>query len=158
VITVTMLIDEIIESLNRMKETGKVDLSIVNNLDGLVNVFKESKEKWLISPNTKVNLYFYYAARIAELVVSRMKERFLSSNQVDEIAEIVEASLQVVGLLGDLFNLTQKKLPDEDSTKLVIERARQLRAVATDTKLLQSQEKELEDVDKLLRYMYKLRK
>jgi len=153
-----MLIDEIIESLNRMKETGKADLSIVNNLDGLANVFKESKEKWLISPNTKVNLYFYYAARIAELVVYRMKERFLSSNQVDEIAEIVEASLQVVGLLGDLFNLTQKKLPDEDSTKMVIERTRQLRTVATDTKLLQSQEKELEDVDKLLRYISKLRK
>ena len=153
-----MLIDEITQLLNRMKETGKVDLSIVNNLDGLAGLFKESKEKWLVSSNTKINLYFYYGARIAELVVSRMKERFLSSNQVDANSKIVEDSLQVTGLLGDLLGLTQKKLPDEDSTKLVIERTRQLRSVATDTKLLQSQEKELEDVDKLLSYMSKLRK
>ena len=153
-----MLIDEITTSLNKMKETGKVDLSIANSLDSLSNLFKESKERWLMSPNTKINLYFYYAARIAELVVSRIKERFLSSSQVDTDSKIVEDSLQVAGLLGDLLGLTQKKLPDEDSVKLVIERTRQLRAVATNVKLLESQEKELEDVDKLLSYMSKLRK
>jgi len=153
-----MLIDEITTSLNKMKETGKVDLSIANSLDSLSNLFKESKERWLMSPNTKINLYFYYGARIAELVVSRIKERFLSSSQVDADSKIVEDSLQVSGLLGDMLGLTQKKLPDEDSVKLVIERTRQLRAVATNVKLLESQEKELEDVDKLLSYMSKLRK
>ena len=153
-----MLIDEITQLLNRMKETGQVDLSITKNLDGLASLFKESKEKWLISPNTKINLYFYYGARVAELVVSRMKERFLSSNEVSANSKIVEDSLQMTGLLGDLLGLTQKKLPDDDSVKLVIERTKQLRAIATDKKLLQPQEKELEDVDKLLSYISKLRK
>jgi len=153
-----MLIDEITTSLNNMKQSGKVDLSIVNNLEVLSNLFKESKERWLMSSNTKINLYFYYAARVAELVVSRVKERFLSSNQVDANLRIIEDSLQVTGLLRDLHDLTQKKLPDEDSTKLVVERTRQLRVVATNVNILQMQEKELEDVDKLLRYISKLRK
>jgi len=141
-----------------MKETGKVDPSIVTNLDTLANLFREYKEKWLMSPNTKVNLYFYYGARIAELVVSRMKERFLSSQQADEGSKAAEDSLQVAGFLRDLLDLTQKKLPDDDSTKSVIERTKQLRTVATDIKFLQPQEKELQDVDKLLGYISRLRR
>ena len=152
----TVLIDEITRALNSMKETGKVDPSIVKNLDGLANVFKESKEKWLTSPDTKVNFYFYYAARIAELVTSRMKERFLSSKQVNDNPKITEDSLQIVGLLGELLDLTRKEKPDGVVAKLTIERVRQLRAVAADTKLLQSEEKELEDVDKLLQYRQRL--
>jgi hypothetical protein len=140
-----------------MRETSNIDQSIVNKLDALANLFKEHKEKWLLSPNTKINLYFYYAARIAELIVSRMKEKFISS-QAGANSSIAEDSLQLVALLGEVLGLTQKKLPDEESTKLVIERTKQLRAVATDKKLLQSQEKELEDVDKLLGYLSRLRR
>ena len=154
----TALIDEITVVLNSMKETGKVDPSIVNNLDGLANMFKESQEKWLTSRNTKVSIYFYYAARNAGLVVSRMKERFLSTNAVDANPKIAEESLQVIGLIRELLDLTQKEKPDEGITKLIIERVRQLRAVAADTKLVQAQEKELEDVDKLLNYMSKLKR
>ena len=152
----TVLIDEITRALNSMKETGEVDLSIANNLDGLANLFKESKEKWLTSPDTKVNFYFYYAARIAELVVSRMKERFLSLKQVNDNPKIAKYSLQILGLLGELLDLTRKEKPDGGVAKLAIERVTQLRAVAVDTKLLQSEEKELEDIDKLLQYRQRL--
>lgn len=151
----TVLIDEITRALHTMKETGKVDLSIVNNLDVLANLFKESKEKWLTSRDTRVSFYFYYAARNAELVVSRMKERFLSSKQVNDNPKIAEDSLQIVGLLAELLDLTRKEKPDEAVTKLTIEKVRQLRAVAADTKLVQSDEKELEDVDKLFQYRVK---
>lgn len=154
----TVLIDEITNELNKIKESGKVDQAIVSNLDALANSFREYKEKWLMSPNTKVNLYFYYGARIAELVASRMKERFLSSQQADEGSKTAEDSLKVTTLLGDLIGLAQKKLPDDDSVKLVIERTKQLRVVATDVKFLQPKEKELEDVDKLLSYISRLRK
>ena len=79
-----VLIDEITRALSTTKETGKVDLSMVKNFDGLANLFKEYKEKWLTARDTRVSFYFYYAARNAELVVSRMKERFLSSKQVND--------------------------------------------------------------------------
>jgi len=140
-----------------MRETSKVDQSIVNNLDGLANVFKESQEKWLTSKNTKVSIYFYYAARNAALVVSRMKERFLSST-TNENSQMAEESLQVIGLIRELLDLTQNEKPDEDVIKLSIEKVRQLRTVAADTRLIQAQEKELEDIDKLLNYLSKLRR
>ena len=152
------LIEEITVALNSMKQTGKADPSMVNSLDRLANAFKESQEKWLTSRNTKVSIYFYYAARNAGLVVSRMKERFLSSNAVDENPKIAEESLQVVGLVRELSDLTQNEKPDESITKLIIERVKQLRAAAIDAKLIQTQEKELEDVDKLLTYLSKLRR
>jgi hypothetical protein len=140
-----------------MRETSKVDQSIVNNLDGLANVFKESQEKWLTSKNTKVSIYFYYAARNAALVVSRMKERFISS-ATNEDPQMAEESLQVIGLIRELLDLTQNEKPDEDVIKLSIEKVRQLRTVAANTKLVQAQEKELEDIDKLLNYLSKLRR
>lgn len=151
------LINEITVALNSMRETSKVDQSIVNNLDGLANVFKESQEKWLTSKNTKVSIYFYYAARNAALVVSRMKERFLSS-ATNENSQIAEESLHVIGLIRELLDLTQNEKPDEDIIKLSIEKVRQLRTVAADTRLIQAQEKELEDIDKLLNYLSKLRR
>jgi hypothetical protein len=140
-----------------MRETSKVDQSIVNKLDGLANVFKESQEKWLTSKNTKVSIYFYYAARNAALVVSRMKERFISS-ATNEDPQMAEESLQVIGLIRELLDLTQNEKPDEDVIKLSIEKVRQLRTVAANTKLVQAQEKELEDIDKLLNYLSKLRR
>lgn len=140
-----------------MKETAKVDQSIVNNFDILFNMFGESQEKWLTSRDTRVNIYFYYAAKNAGLVVSRMKERFLS-NETPENPKIVEESLQVMGLLGEILNLTQDEKPDEAATKVVMERVKELRTFAINTKLMQAQEKELEDVDKLLNYLSRLRK
>lgn len=154
----TTLIDEITVVLNNMKETGKVDLSLAKNLDTLATVFKESQEKWLMSRNTRVNIYFYYAARNAALVVSRMKERFLSLNEGDVNAKIADESLQVVGLIRELLDFVRQEKPDEGVTKVIIERVKQLRALATNAKLVQTQEKELEDVDKLLGYMSKLKR
>ncbi|MFY3739702.1 MAG: hypothetical protein HMLIMOIP_000121 [Candidatus Nitrosomirales archaeon] len=151
-------LDEVISALNNMKETGKVDQSITTNLDTLAKVFKEAQEKWLTSRNARLGIFFYYAARNAALVVSRMKERFLSANQVDGNAKIADESLQVVGLVRELFDLTRNEKADDATTKLIIERVKTLRKVATDIKLVQVQEKELEDVDKLFNYLSKLRK
>jgi len=120
-------------------------------------MFGESQEKWLTSRNTRVNIYFYYAAKNAGLVVSRMKERFLS-RETPENPKIVEESLHVMGLLGEILNLTQNEKPDEAATNLVMERVKELRTFAINTKLMQAQEKELEDVDKLLNYLSRLRK
>jgi uncharacterized protein (UPF0305 family) len=54
--------------------------------------------------------------------------------------------------------MTGNEKPDDAMTKLVIERVKQLRTVGTNMKLIQTQEKELEDVDKLFNYLSKLRK
>lgn len=153
----TTLIDEITVVLNNMKETGRADLTIIKNFDTLVTIFKESQEKWLLSRNTRVNIYFYYAARNAALVVSRMKERFLSLTG-DGNEKIAEESLQLFGLIRELLDFVRQEKPVEGITKAIIEKVKQLRALATDAKLMQAQEKELEDVDKLLGYMSKLKK
>ena len=154
----TALIDEITAALHNMKETGKADQSITNRLEALANMFKESQERWLTSRNTRVSIYFYYAARNAALVVSRMKERFLSLNEVDGNTSVAEQSLPIIVSVKDLLELTRNEKPDEATAKLIIERVKELRRLATDTRLVQAQEKELEDIDKLLNYLSKLRK
>lgn len=150
--------DEVTAALNKMKETGNVDQSITTNLTSLSNVFRELQEKWLTSRNTKVNIFFYYAARNAALVVSRMKERIVSATEDNENKKTAEELLQVLGLIRELLEMTRNEKPDDAMTKLVIERVKQLRTVGTNMKLIQTQEKELEDVDKLFNYLSKLRK
>jgi hypothetical protein len=154
----TALMDEVTAALNKMKETGNVDQSITTNLTSLSNVFRELQEKWLTSRNTKVNIFFYYAARNAALVVSRMKERIVSATEDNENKKTAEELLQVLGLIRELLEMTRNEKPDDAMTKLVIERVKQLRTVGTNMKLIQTQEKELEDVDKLFNYLSKLRK
>ena len=151
-------LDEVTSALNSMKVTGKVDQSITTNLDTLAGVFRESQEKWLTSRNARVSIFFYYAARNAALVVSRMKERFLSAHEADGDSKNAEELLQVVGLIRELLDMTGYEKPDDTTTRLIIERVKQLRTVAKDVKLLQTQEKELEDVDKLFNYLSKLRR
>lgn len=154
----TALINEITIALTNMKETTKADQSIANNLDELANIFKEYEEKWLMSRNTRINIYFYYAARNAALVVSRMKERLISSTETHTNPATIEELLQVVGLLKELLDMVKNEKPDEEVAKLAIEKVRQLRTIATNAKLVEAKEKELEDVDKLLTYLSKLRK
>ncbi|MGH9878732.1 MAG: hypothetical protein ACRD5H_13945, partial [Nitrososphaerales archaeon] len=69
-----------------------------------------------------------------------------------------EELLQVVGLIREVLEMTGNEKPDDAMTKSVIERVKQLRTVGTNMKLIQIQEKELEDVDKLFNYLSKLRK
>ncbi|MGH9921336.1 MAG: hypothetical protein ACRD38_01140 [Nitrososphaerales archaeon] len=154
----TALMDEVTAALNKMKETGNVDQSIATNLVSLSNVFRELQEKWLTSRNTKVNIFFYYAARNAALVVSRMKERIVSATEDSGNKKTAEELLQVVGLIRELLEMTGNEKPDDAMTKSVIERVKQLRTVGTNMKLIQIQEKELEDVDKLFNYLSKLRR
>jgi hypothetical protein len=148
-------VEDITAALKKMKESDAIDLSIINMLDALGSIFKDYVERWLTSRNTKVNLYFYYAARNAQLIISRLKERFTSA---DSGKEVVDITLQMIGLLGDVLDLVRNERPDEAATKSVIERARTLRSTATELQILNSPEKELEDVDKLMNYMSKLRK
>ncbi len=154
----TALIDQVTAALNNMKETGNVDQSISINLTSLINIFRELQEKWLTSRNTRVNIFFYYAARNAGLVVSRMKDRIVSAKEVNGNTKIAEELLQVVGLVRELLEMTGNEKPDDAMTKLIIERVKQLRTVAINMNLMQAQEKELEDVDKLFNYLSKLRR
>lgn len=152
------LIEEVTMALNNTKERGVADQSLLNSLEALSSTYRGYVEKWLISRNTKVNIYFYYAARNAQIVVQRTKERFASANDSDEIRRTVDLALQTIVILGQVLELVMVEKPDEAATKSVIEQAKRLRAVATETHILQSPERALEDVDKLLNYMLKLRK
>lgn len=152
------LIDQVTAALSNMKETGKIDQSISINLTSLANIFRELQEKWLVSRNTRFNIFFYYAARNAALVVSRMKERIVSAKEANGNAKIAEELLQVVDLIRELLEMTGNEKPDDAMTKLIIERVKQLRTVAISMKLMQAQEKELEDIDKLFNYLSKLRR
>ncbi|MGH9878155.1 MAG: hypothetical protein ACRD5H_10990, partial [Nitrososphaerales archaeon] len=120
----TALMDEVTAALNKMKETGNVDQSIATNLASLSNVFRELQEKWLTSRNTKVNIFFYYAARNAALVVSRMKERIVSATEDSGNKKTAEELLQVVGLIREVLEMTGNEKPDDAMTKLVIERVK----------------------------------
>ncbi len=150
------LINEITIALNRMKETAKADQPLTNSLDGLANLCKEYQEKWLMSRNTRINIYLYYAARNSALVVSRMKESLLSNEAQD--SKIIEWLLQAVGLIKELLDMVQNEKLDEAVAKSAIDKVKQLRTIAASARLVQAQEKELEDVDKLLTYLSKLRK
>lgn len=142
------VIESITNSLNKMEEEGKVDLSIVNTLDELNTYFRQIQDKWLRSKEREHSFYFYYATRNAQLVIEKMKDRFLTSQTNKDNPQIAEDSLVLVPILGDLLQLTDRDTANAQLANRTIERVRQLRAIAYDVRLLPSPNKELEQSDK----------
>src|SRR5487761_326793 len=139
-------ISKIVDALNKMEERKEVDISIVKDLEELTASFEKSEQRWLESLDTKLSFYFYYAARNAILIISRMMERFLKAKEKQDNPVVAEDSLEIVGILGEILDLTQEGKADQYVAEFVINRTRQLREIAASTGLLQSEEKELEGI------------
>lgn len=143
----TQVLQQITDSLYRMEDTGKVEFSILKNLNELRQIFKNTETKWLESKNSN-SFYFYQGARNAEFVLDRMMERFEKSQEAHDNPKIAEDSLIIIPLMSEILNLTEGNSIDESKIRQIVERIRQLRTTAADVNLIQSRDKDISLLDK----------
>lgn len=136
----TTLLDQMTKSLNKMEDTGKVDILILNDLKKLEKKLLEIEEKWLKSGH-KDSFFFYQGVRNVELILERMMERFEKSLEENDNPQIAKDTLALIPLVSDLIQLTGREKLDSSSVNQILERTRQLRNKAAETNLIEVEEK-----------------
>ncbi len=148
------IIQEINDSLNHMEETGKVDLSILDNLKQLRKFLCEIKTKWLEHPSTDA-FYFYQAARNVELILGKMEDRFEKSQIMNDNPKVAADSLILMPQIDTVLKMSEENIISEYTINIILEKTRKLRNVAADRNLIESLEIDRDSIDKdNLRYRF----
>ncbi len=141
-----ILID-IKNSLDKMEETGKVDLAILDNLATLRNFLKTIKSKWLEIEDSD-GFYFYQAARNVELILGKMEHRFINSQEANDNPKIAKDSLLLLPNIDNILETTQKFTINTQTIDDVLNKTHLLRNKAASTNLIESLEISREALDK----------
>ncbi len=141
------IIQEISDSLNRMEDTGVVDMSILDNLEKLRAFLREIKTRWLDHPNTDA-FYFYQAARNVELILGKMEDRFKNSKQVNDNPKVAEDSLILMPVISGVLQMTETNQITNQTIDQILDKTRNLRNVAASTNLIEPLEIDRKSLDK----------
>ena len=149
------IFQDINDSLNHMEDTGKVDMSILNNLEKLEQILRTIKTKWLEYPNTDA-FYFYQAIRNVELILGKMKERFKNSKIKNDNPKIARDSLILMPVIVDVLQMAQTSTISDASINNILKKTKYLRDVAASSDLIEPLEIDRESIDKeSLRYHFR---
>jgi len=148
------IVQEINDLLNHMEYTGKVDMSILDNLRKLRQFLREIKSKWLDHPNTDA-FYFYQAARNVELILGKMEDRFRNSKVMNDNPRIAKDSLTLMPYINNILRMAETDEISDASINSVLDKTRQLRNTAAHTNLIEPLKIDRDSIDKeSLRYHF----
>ncbi len=127
---------EVKESLERMEETGRVDLSILDNLTALRTFLNTIKSKWLDMENSD-GFYFYQAVRNVELILGKMESRFKNSQKADDNPKIAEDSMLLLPNIDSILEATQEFTINKEAINDVLSKTHSLRNEAARANLIE---------------------
>lgn len=130
-----------------MEDEGIVQTEIVQDLKKLQNISRELESKWVRADNAN-SFYFYNAIKSVELILEKMIDRFLKAKEMQDNPQVAVDTVRLVPSLIDVMEITDGDNVDQETTEKIIERTYQLRNKAAETNLLESEEMDLEGVDK----------
>lgn len=147
------LLGELSEQLQKMEKAGKVDVSIVNTLDKLIDVCQSTENFWRDDEKVTIQSSFllYHASRNARIIIKKMKQRFIEAEEKHENPAVLHESLAIIPSLSELCatvsSLTTQTLTNE-LVNIVSEKLEYLRDIAFVHSLLPTPEEEMEELDK----------
>lgn len=141
------VLHEISNQANAMEDEGIVDITIVENLKKLQSISRELESKW-VRTNTENSFYFYNAIKSVELILEKMIDRFLKAKEMHDNPQVAVDTVRLVPSLVDVIEITDDDKVDQETTDRIIERTYLLRNKAAETNLLESEEMDLEGVNK----------
>ena len=141
------IVQEIRDSLNRMEDTGKVDMSILNSLEKLRQLVYKIQSKWLEHPNTDA-FYFYQAVRNIELIVGMMEDRFKNSKETNDNPKVAKDSLIMMPIISDILHMTEKCKISDSSINEILDKTMRLRNTAASTNLIEPLSADYDAIDK----------
>lgn len=140
-------VKHIMQSLNDMEEKGVVDLSILDELNGIKELLKSIKIKWLESKDSD-SFYFYQAARNVELILDRMGDRFKKSKENKDNPQIAVDSMVLFPVMNDILKIAETQTVNDHTVYQVLNKTRDLRNAAASQNLIESPEEDLASIDK----------
>ncbi|MEX2705365.1 MAG: hypothetical protein Q6352_008910 [Candidatus Freyrarchaeum guaymaensis] len=143
----------LLEQLEQMNETQKVDISVVKVLDSLIEDCRTNERFWIKNEKIPIETSFllYHSTRNSRLILEKMKQRFILADEKEDNPHIVSDALQVVPVLNELYEVISALKYLEIKTELLSflsSKLRQLRNVASIASMIPSPEEEIKEIDK----------
>ena len=140
------LLDEITDRLNTMNTENVIDITICNSITELKEKMIEIKKMWL-KINHENNFCFFRAVGAVELLLEQMMERFQIEVKYDDL-QIIRDSSEAIPIAREIIQIAEQYNPDDGLVDQISEKRLQLRNLVEEKNLLESDERNLRDVDK----------
>ena len=139
---------EIKDSLDRMEETGKVDLAVLSNIADLRDFLKTIKSRWLDVKDSD-GFYFYQAARNVELILGEMQRRFKNSQKDSGSPKIAKDSLSLLPDIDSILEMMAQSFQiNKQAIDQVLTKTHTLRDKAASVNLIEPLETSHRTLDK----------
>jgi hypothetical protein len=144
--------DDLFRQLQEMEATGKVNLSIVNTIDKLIDSCAVTENFWRDDEQVKIQQSFllYHASRNSRIILKKMKKRFIEAAEKHENPSVVHDSIHVLPQLNELYTMLSsltKQTPSKQLVDNVSEKVDYLRDTAYLNNMLPTPEEEMEELD-----------
>jgi len=132
---VSELFSSVSKFIEKAEQTGKVDLGIIEPLQGLFSTFEQMSNHWLeLKHEEQLENTFslYHTARNCGLIIRRMIKRFEMAPEIGDNPRVADDASQVLPILIDTFSILEeaKSGPIDQSRVQGFDRVRHLRNIA----------------------------
>jgi len=146
-------LESLYQQLLKMDKAQKVDVSVVDVINELIQACKSSEKFWMENEDISIEDAFllFHVSRNIRLIFGKMKERFRLAEEKHENPQIVTDSLRIFPILNSLcytvFSLKTVRVNSE-TISMVGQKLRLLRKMALEASMFPSPEEELKELDK----------
>lgn len=140
------MLEDIKEHVQRMDDSGDVDLSILDKIKALRANLKESANKWAQYPDNDA-FYYYSAVRTIDLVLDRMEERFSKALENKDNPQIAIDAMTILPFIDNVMQMTNAPTIKKDGIDTILKHTWNIRIEATKIDLI-SPAPDLKSIDK----------
>jgi len=150
---VRRLFRELTPELEAMERAGKVDITITQRIDKIIEELIAAEDKWIKNKDVDVRNAFaiYHSLRVIHTVAEQMKQRILMAEKINDNPLVVEQALKILPILVNIQETVTRFLSgrflrgDRDAIHY---KTGELRDLAEDLGLYPSFEEETKGLDK----------
>lgn len=151
IVNVSKLFGNVTKFMKEAKQTGKIDLEILESLRVLFSEFKQMSIYWSESKHEEQLEYLfslYHLSRNCGLVLRKMIQRFEELPGIDGNLTVVDDALQVLPILIDTFAILEEVKSNSINQFRVqgFDRTRHLRNIARMADMLPNEDEDLASI------------
>jgi hypothetical protein len=144
--------DSVYKKLEEMENEGKVDLSIIKEIDILIGQFKRFEQVWIESKRIKVEDAFllYHCSRNSSYVLTKMRTKFLEAEKKHLNPKVAQDAQQIIPTLNALYEIVNQPFEgtlSKEQQMHMIQRLEEMRNIASSISLLPTFQEETKDIN-----------
>ena len=140
------LLKEMDFALNKMEDTGEVDLGFLENISNFRHHINKIKTQWLEYTDND-GFYFYQAARNMELILGKMYVRFENAKKMNDNPVVALDTLALLPQFDKTLSLLERHDISAESIDKILDQTRILRDTAASKNLIESIEIDRNSLD-----------